>query len=112
MGSLASPVARIVSTTGSLACPDARCVSIVIYFTFLGTLGGFGHFCLILALRKSEASLLAPFSYFDLVFSACLGIIFFTEYPSQSLIIGAVIIVGAGIYTWYRERVQSHNQSV
>ena len=84
----------------------------IIYFTLLGTLGGFGHFCLILALRKSEASLLAPFSYFDLVFSACLGIIFFTEYPSQSLIIGAIIIVGAGIYTWYRERVQSHNQSV
>lgn len=84
----------------------------IIYFTMLGTLGGFGHYCLILALRKSEASLLAPFSYFDLVFSACLGIIFFTEYPSKSLIIGAVIIVGAGIYTWYRERVQSHNQSV
>ncbi len=84
----------------------------IFYFTLLGTLGGLGHYCLILALRKSEASLLAPFSYFDLVFSACLGMIFFTEYPTQSLIIGATIIVGAGIYTWYRERVQSDNQSV
>ena len=84
----------------------------IFYFTLLGTLGGLGHYCLILALRKSEASLLAPFSYFDLVFSACLGMIFFTEYPTQSLILGATIIVGAGIYTWYRGRVQSDNQSV
>ena len=84
----------------------------IVYFTLLGTLGGLGHYCLILALRKSEASLLAPFSYFDLIFSACLGMIFFTEYPTQSLILGAATIVGAGIYTWYRERVQSHNQSV
>ena len=84
----------------------------IVYFTLLGTLGGLGHYCLILALRKSEASLLAPFSYFDLIFSACLGIIFFTEYPTQSLILGATIIVGAGIYTWYRGRVQSDNQSV
>jgi|TARA_B100000902_G_scaffold316823_1_gene308284 drug/metabolite transporter (DMT)-like permease len=81
----------------------------IIYFTLLGALGGSGHYCLILALRKSEASLLAPFSYFDLVFSACLGMIFFTEYPTQSLIIGATTIVGAGIYTWYRERVRSIN---
>ena len=84
----------------------------IVYFTLLGTLGGLGHYCLILALRKSEASLLAPFSYFDLIFSACLGMIFFTEYPTQSLILGAATIVGAGIYTWYRERVQSDNQSV
>ena len=84
----------------------------IFYFTLLGTLGGLGHYCLILALRKSEASLLAPFSYFDLVFSACLGMIFFSEYPTQSLIVGATIIVGAGIYTWYRGRVQSDNQSV
>jgi len=83
----------------------------IVYFTLLGTLGGLGHYCLILALRKSEASLLAPFSYFDLIFSACLGMIFFTEYPTQSLILGAATIVGAGIYTWYRGRVQSHNQS-
>ena len=84
----------------------------IVYFTLLGTLGGLGHYCLILALRRSEASLLAPFSYFDLIFSACLGMIFFTEYPTQSLILGATTIVGAGIYTWYRERVQSDNQSV
>ena len=84
----------------------------IVYFTLLGTLGGLGHYCLILALRRSEASLLAPFSYFDLIFSACLGMIFFTEYPTQSLILGATTIVGAGIYTWYRGRVQSDNQSV
>ena len=73
----------------------------ILFFAVLGAIGGIGHYCLVLALRKSEASLLAPFTYFDLIFSSILGIIFFYEYPSITVIIGAVIIVGAGIYTWY-----------
>ena len=73
----------------------------ILFFALLGAIGGIGHYCLVLALRKSEASLLAPFTYFDLVFSSILGIIFFYEYPSITVIIGAAIIVCAGIYTWY-----------
>jgi drug/metabolite transporter (DMT)-like permease len=73
------------------------------FFTLLGALGGIGHYCLVLALRRSEASLLAPFTYFDLIFSSTLGVIFFYEYPSKSVIIGAVVIVGAGLYAWYSD---------
>ena len=72
-------------------------------FSVLGILGGLGHFSFIIALRKSEASLLAPFSYFDLIFATILGIIFFHEYPDIYVYIGAFIIVGAGIYAWKRE---------
>ena len=72
-------------------------------FSVLGVLGGLGHFSFIIALRKSEASLLAPFTYFDLIFATILGIIFFHEYPDIYVYIGAFIIVGAGIYAWKRE---------
>ena len=73
----------------------------ILFFAVLGAIGGIGHYCLVLALRKSEASLLAPFTYFDLIFSSILGIVFFYEYPSSNVIIGAIVIVGAGIFTWY-----------
>ena len=75
-------------------------------FSILGVIGGLGHFSFVIALRKSEASLLAPFAYFDLIFATILGIIFFSEYPDTYVIIGAFIIVSAGIYTWYREKLQ------
>ena len=75
-------------------------------FSILGVIGGLGHFSFVIALRKSEASLLAPFTYFDLIFATILGIIFFSEYPDNYVIIGASIIVSAGIYTWYREKLQ------
>ena len=75
-------------------------------FSILGVIGGLGHFCFVIALQKSEASILAPFTYFDLIFATILGIIFFSEYPDTYVIIGASIIVSAGIYTWYREKIQ------
>ncbi len=81
----------------------------LLFFCLLGAIGGIGHYCLVLALRKSEASLLAPFTYFDLIFSSILGVIFFYEYPSNNVIIGAIIIVGAGIYTWYLDPQNKKN---
>ena len=75
-------------------------------FCILGLLGGLGHFCFVLALRKSEASLLAPFTYFDLIFASILGIIFFSEYPDIYVLLGAIIIVMAGIYLWRRENIE------
>ncbi len=79
-------------------------LSDIVFFAFLGLLGGLGHFSFVLALQKSEASLLAPFTYFDLIFASCLGIIFFAEYPDLYVIVGAFIIVSAGIYAWHLEK--------
>jgi len=75
-------------------------------FSMLGILGGLGHFSLVIALRRSEASFLAPFTYFDLIFATILGIVFFAEYPDFYVLLGAFLIVSAGIYTWYRGRVK------
>ena len=84
----------------------------ILFFSCLGAIGGIGHYCLVLALRKSQASLLAPFTYFDLIFSSILGIIFFYEYPSKSVVIGAIVIVGAGIYAWYIDLKNKKNHKV
>ena len=47
---------------------------------------------------------LATIGYFGLVFSGFWGWVFFGHLPDQWTVIGALVIVGAGIYVWYRER--------
>ena len=101
-----SIVGTIISS--ALLIPFFKPISLVeaSLFCILGLLGGLGHFCFVLALRKSEASLLAPFTYFDLIFASILGIIFFSEYPDIYVFLGAIIIVIAGIYLWRRENIE------
>ena len=68
-----------------------------------GMIGGIGHFLLILAFTSTQASILAPLSYLGLAYSAIFGLIFFGEMPDIWTWVGAGVIVGAGVYVWYRE---------
>ncbi|MBV1863954.1 MAG: DMT family transporter [Rhodobacteraceae bacterium] len=69
----------------------------------LGAIGGIGHYLLIRAFTITEASYLAPFTYIGLLFNALWGFLLFAEVPGSNVILGGTIIVGAGIYVWYRE---------
>ena len=74
-----------------------------ILMLLIGALGSVGHFCLIRAFMIAEASILAPFAYFGLLFATIWGMLFFGEYPDTYTYLGALVIVGAGIYVWHRE---------
>lgn len=69
----------------------------------VGLLGTMGQLLLIRALSMAPASLLAPFTYVALVFSTVWGIVFFANYPDAPVYVGALVIVGAGLYVWHRE---------
>ncbi|MFO0995252.1 MAG: DMT family transporter [Alphaproteobacteria bacterium] len=73
---------------------------------FQGTMAAVGHFFLISALSLSPASMLAPFNYTSLVILTVLGYIFFHQFPDHFTALGALIIVGSGLYIIYRERVR------
>ncbi|MEM7214672.1 MAG: DMT family transporter [Pseudomonadota bacterium] len=74
-------------------------------FLFLvGALGAAGQGMLILAMRFAPASLLAPFFYIQLVWSVILGFLVFGDIPATTTIIGASIIVFAGLFVHWRER--------
>lgn len=71
----------------------------------LGLLAGVGHYCIILAMRRAPASVLAPFSFTQLVWVTILGYLVFGDFPDKFTLLGAVIVVGSSGYVFYRENV-------
>jgi len=69
----------------------------------VGLLGSAAQWCLTMAFANSEASALAPLSYVSLIFSSIWGIAVFNHYPDAPVYLGALVIVGAGLYVWHRE---------
>ncbi|MDB2324347.1 DMT family transporter [Alphaproteobacteria bacterium] len=66
--------------------------------------GILGHFFLIKAYEVTEASTVQPFAYFQLVFASAVGMLAFGDIVDRYIIIGAIIVVGAGLFTFWRER--------
>lgn len=65
-----------------------------------------GHWIVVLAFRYADASVLAPFSYSQLVWVTVLGFAMFSEMPDIWTIGGAAVIIASGLYTAHRERVR------
>lgn len=65
-----------------------------------------GHWLLIRCYEVAEASAVQPFAYLQLVFAAAIGIAVFGETVRTNVAIGCVIIVAAGLFTFWRERLQ------
>ncbi len=72
-------------------------------FIFVGVIGTLGQVLMIRSLSIAEAGVVAPFSYIGVVFATFWGALFFAEYPDRWTVIGALVIVGAGLYVWHRE---------
>jgi drug/metabolite transporter (DMT)-like permease len=72
----------------------------------LGLFGALAHWLLILAHRRSGASVLAPFYYAQLLGAVALGFIVFGELPDRWTVAGSAIVTGSGLYLLYRERVR------
>lgn len=66
--------------------------------------GATGHFLLIKAYEFAEASAVQPFAFFQLVFAAAIGVTIWGEDLPLTTIIGAGVIVAAGVFTALRER--------
>ncbi len=66
--------------------------------------GALGHWLLIRAYEVAEASAVQPFAYLQLVFAAGLGVSVFAEDIRLNVVLGAGIIVAAGLFTLWRER--------
>lgn len=66
-----------------------------------------GHFLLIKAFDMAEASVLQPFAYIGVVTSAVVGFLFFADPVTAAMLTGGGIVIAAGLFTFWRERVQA-----
>ncbi|WP_417532841.1 DMT family transporter [Marinobacterium stanieri] len=57
-----------------------------------------------IALKRAPASLLAPFQYLEIISATALGYLIFGDYPDALTWLGTCIILGSGLYLFYRER--------
>ncbi|WP_281018776.1 MULTISPECIES: DMT family transporter [unclassified Minwuia] len=73
-------------------------------FAGMGLIGGTGHFLMIKAFEQTEASMIAPFVYTELLWSIVAGAIFFSEIPGIGMLVGAAVIMASGLFILYREQ--------
>ena len=73
------------------------------YLILLCFLSTCGHFLLIKALETTQASILQPFTYFQLLFASTIGIFVFNDKITQTILIGGFLIVGSGLFAAWRD---------
>ncbi|MFT6371437.1 MAG: drug/metabolite transporter (DMT)-like permease [Gammaproteobacteria bacterium] len=67
--------------------------------------GVIAQFCLTKAYSIASPSLIAPFEYTALIWSATLGFLIWGDVPDIYAMIGAALIVGSGLYIIHRETI-------
>ena len=68
-----------------------------------GVTNAIGQFLWTRALHLAPTSALAPFQYLSLVWALIIGFAVWGDVPTASLLIGSAIVVGSGIFLFWRE---------
>lgn len=69
-----------------------------------GLTGGVGQIFLTSSYRFADASLVAPFDYSSMILALIIGYVVFDEVPTRMMLIGAGILISAGVLIIWRER--------
>lgn len=69
-----------------------------------GLLGGMGQIFLTSSYRFADASLVAPFDYTSMILALTIGYFIFDEVPTGTMLLGAGIVIAAGVLIIWRER--------
>jgi drug/metabolite transporter (DMT)-like permease len=76
------------------------------------SVGAFAYWAITEATRVGEISAVAPFRYSRLIFALTIGTLIFKEVPDGLTLAGAALIMGSGIYAFYRERVRKQQAAL
>lgn len=74
-----------------------------IFLIIAGLLGGVGQILLTSSYRLADASVIAPFEYTSMLLAIGVGFFVFGEVPTPVMLIGAAIIISAGVIIILRE---------
>lgn len=90
----------------SIWSPPQGSVAILLV-VLMGGCGALGHWLTITAHRRAPASTLAPFIYSQLIWMVLAGWAVFGQLPDRWTLVGAIVVIGSGLYLLYREKVQN-----
>ncbi len=76
----------------------------------MGAIAAGGHYMIIAALRFAPASLLAPYSYSEMLSATVVGYVGFGDFPDRWTWVGVAVIVISGLYIGWRERRRARRQ--
>ncbi|PJI84515.1 drug/metabolite transporter (DMT)-like permease [Yoonia maricola] len=77
---------------------------VAVMLIMAGLLGGIGQILLTSSYRYADASLVAPFDYTSMILALLIGYFIFDEVPTGTMLIGAGIVIAAGVLIIWRER--------
>jgi drug/metabolite transporter (DMT)-like permease len=101
LGAVVSPIGWVPPTLGSLGLfAAAGCISVA------------ASLCVYRSLKLAAASVVVPYQYSMIVWAVMLGYAVFGDVPSMATILGAAIIIGAGLYIFLRERDLGRKEAV
>lgn len=63
-----------------------------------------GYLTSVMAMRHGDIGLVAPFRYTSLLWAIVLGLLVFGDLPDGWTLFGAAIVIGAGLFTLWREQ--------
>ncbi|MFC0219766.1 drug/metabolite transporter (DMT)-like permease [Pseudochelatococcus lubricantis] len=95
---------------GLIAAPFGWVTPDMTDFFMLGLLGVVSmsaFLCVNRALKLAPASVVVPYQYTLIVWAVVFGYVFFGEMPKATTLLGAAVIVGAGIFLFFREQANA-----
>jgi drug/metabolite transporter (DMT)-like permease len=100
-GALLAPFGWIAPTLGGLSLfVAAGCISVAALL------------CGNRSLKLAPASVVVPYQYSMMIWAVMFGYVVFGDVPSWATILGAAIIIGAGLYIFLRERELGREEAV
>ena len=101
LGALMSPFGWVTPSFDSLGLfAAAGCISVSALL------------CVNRSLKLAPASVVVPYQYSMIIWAVMFGYFVFGDVPSPATILGAAIIVGAGLYIFLRERETGRGETV
>ena len=94
-------IAGALAMIGHHVVPDAH---MAFWLVMSGLFGGMGQICMTYSYRYAEPSLLAPFDYVAMVWATALGYLLFADVPQTMVLVGAGVVIAAGLFIVWRER--------
>ncbi|MGX7926709.1 DMT family transporter [Tsuneonella sp. HG094] len=113
---VAAPTLMFVAFFGHLSGEAALViaapsVSVVAKCAVVAFTASIAHWLIYLGTTRSGAASVAPMTYVQLVVATTLGWWWFADRPDTVTLIGAAVIIGAGLYLWHSEkRAEAHGK--